>query len=100
MYRQGDLLFIKVDKKPKELSRIYTNIIARGEATGHAHTLIGGELYHYWDSEANEERMFIIIDSMGKVIHEEHKPIILEKGYWIVIRQKEYSPRGPEYVLE
>jgi len=84
MYRQGDLLFIKVNKKPKKLSRIYTNVIARGEATGHAHTLIGGELYYYWDSEANEE----------------HKPIILEKGYWIVIRQKEYSPSGPEYVFE
>ena len=98
MYRQGDLLFIKVDKLPKKrkLSRVTDNIIVRGEATGHAHRLIGGELYIDWV----DRRMYIVVRKIAKVVHEEHAPIILKKGVWMVIRQREYYPSGPEYVLD
>lgn len=100
MYRQGDLLFIKVDKIPpkKMLRKIDDDVIVRGEASGHAHVLIGGELYR--ELYRADDRLYIIVKNIAKVVHEEHAPIILEKGFWIVIRQREYTPQGPEHVLD
>ena len=90
MYRQGDLLFVKIDKLPKRLRKIKENIILRGEATGHAHKLVGGILYRTY-SWSNPE-MFIEIPSSGKIVHEEHAPLVLPKGIYQVIRQREYDP--------
>ena len=45
-----------------------------GEATGHAHRLIGGELYEDWRSG----KIYIVVKTTAKVVHEEHAPIILE----------------------
>jgi len=98
MYRQGDLLFVKVDRLPKRgLVRVYDDVIVRGEATGHAHRLVGGELYRAGDT------MYIVVRSVARVVHEEHAPIVLERGFWKVVRQREYSPdryttRGLEWV--
>jgi hypothetical protein len=98
MYRQGDLLFVKVDSLPKRFRRVDSDVVHRGEASGHSHRLIGGRIYrNYW----NTEETFIVVDSVGKVVHEEHGEIILEKGVWMVVRQREYSPQtGFEYVIE
>jgi hypothetical protein len=103
MYRQGDLLFVEVERLPKKkgLTRVHDNVIQRGEASGHAHRLVGGELYESWLDSFSEHRMFIVISTVGKVVHEEHGEIVLEKGIWMVVRQREYSPqRGSQYVLE
>jgi hypothetical protein len=104
MFRQGDLLFIEVEGVPKgRFERVHDNVIQRGEAGGHAHQLIGGKLYRGWTTEGNRRPyvMFIVIESVGKVVHEEHGEIVLEKGTWMVVRQREYSPqKGFEYVLE
>jgi len=97
MYRQGDLLFVKIDKIPRKgLVRIDDNIIVMGEATGHAHRLIGGELYKDW----RRGEIYIVVKTTAKVVHEEHAPIILEKGFWRVIRQREYRPNGWDFVLD
>ena len=41
MYRQGDLLFVAVDESeiPADAKEVRDGIIARGESTGHMHTL-------------------------------------------------------------
>jgi hypothetical protein len=99
MYRQGDLLFVEVDSLPKGFRRVDDNVVHRGEVGGHSHRLIGGNIYSGWTPEGS--RIFIVIDSVGRVVHEEHGEIILEKGVWMVVRQREYSPRtGFEYVIE
>lgn len=103
MFRQGDLLFVEAERLPKgRFERAHDNIIHRGEAGGHAHKLIGGKLYRGWTTEGRRTFItFIVIESIGKVVHEEHGEIVLEKGTWMVVRQREYSPqKGFEYVLE
>jgi len=82
MYRQGDMLFIKVDKLPRKgLVRVFDNVIVRGEATGHAHRLVGGELYKAIDC------MYIVVETTAKVVHEEYAPIVLERGFSIAARR-------------
>jgi hypothetical protein len=89
MYRQGDLLVVKIPKLPKgkRLKKARTNVILRGEVTGHAHELIGGDLLV--DTSWRPE-MFIKIEATGKIVHEEHDPITLPKGFYKVVRQREY----------
>ena len=101
MYRQGDVLLVKIDKLPSgRRSPSKDKIILRGEATGHAHRLVGGDLFSVFGADRG---MFIEIKTKGKVVHEEHGPLTLEKGFYEVVRQKEYSPYsdgGADFVLD
>ena len=84
-FRQGDLLFTRIDVIPVG-KKILDGVIVRGEATGHAHRLIGGSVIK--DKNGN---LYLDIKTKGEIIHEEHKPIQLSKGKWAVIRQREYT---------
>lgn len=102
MYRQGDILLVEVNKKPKDVVKKeeFKNrdcILAEGEATGHHHrvknamavllTLAAGERILQLQKEAS-------------FVHEEHGEIRLPEGDWQVIRQQEYTPRGIREVLD
>jgi hypothetical protein len=95
MYRQGDLLFIRIEKLPRKnrLMRIKSNVILRGEATGHSHRLVGGSLYAT-QRVGQTADLYIEVDKAAEVVHEEHAPLKLEPGYWRVLRQREYTPDG------
>lgn len=67
IYRQGDVLFKKIDELPKNKRKIDDDIIVKGEATGHAHKIRNGK----------------------------HEEIELDQGLYEVIRQKEYDPNAP-----
>jgi len=102
MFRQGDLLFLKVEKNtlPKNLTPIANNVILRGEATGHSHRLVNGQLFRslYGNilppiaNPLSTSNMVVQAQQGTKVIHEEHAIIELEIGFYMVIRQREYSP--------
>ncbi|MEM2979874.1 MAG: hypothetical protein QW385_00670 [Thermoproteota archaeon] len=100
IYRQGDLLFVKVDRLPKKVNRrVRDGIIKRGEL-GHTHRLIGGELVECWVYGTGVMR-FIVVESVAKIVHEEHGEIVLGKGIWTIVRQREYSLlKRFEYVVE
>lgn len=49
LYRQGDVLFKKVDELPKKRRKLDIDIIVKGEATGHAHRIQHGTLFSSWD---------------------------------------------------
>lgn len=93
-YRQGDILFVKVDEIPKGAKPKKTDIIVEGEATGHAHRIVNGQILEsverlsYRETQVN---MWIIANKAAKVIHEEHGTILLEIGMYMVIRQREYD---------
>jgi len=89
-YRQGDLLFIQQDTRPVVhlMARPGTVIVA-GEATGHAHRLTEGTIL-----EAPDGTLYLDLLSAAKVVHEEHAPITLDPGLWLVVRQREYSPEA------
>ncbi len=75
MFQQGDVVLMKVlEIKGKKLNHL---TLARGEATGHHHTITEGDAELYED----EETMFLkIISEKATLTHQEHKKIVLPKG--------------------
>ncbi len=98
MYRQGDVLVRTIDENevPDGLIAAPRDskgrlVLARGEATGHAH-VASGEGLRLLCLPDDVETMFLHIEAHGRLTHEEHGPIGLPKGWYQVIRQREYLP--------
>jgi len=92
MYRQGDVLLRKIKKLPRKPRLTNTDILLHGEATGHAHRLVNGEIYGRSWSDRNNVMLYMKAEIGAKVVHEEHGTIELEPGFYEVIRQREYEP--------
>lgn len=94
MYRQGDVLIIQTTKRlPTTAKEIATGIVVYGEATGHAHRLVGGKVLRDGD------RMFLHVPRSGKLVHDEHHTITLPKGNYMVVRQREYAGKDMVKVI-
>ena len=92
MFRQGDVMLIKVDSRPatatigdKDNGRI---ILAYGEVTGHAHAISVTEA-EIW-VEAGRRWLEVCYDK-AHLNHEEHSTIVIPPGTYEVIQQREYS---------
>jgi hypothetical protein len=72
-----------------------SNVIVSGEATGHAHRLQTGTIL-----EAANGALYLDLPQTTLVVHEEHGPITLEPGLWLVIRQREYHPEAIRVVKD
>ncbi|GAA2614114.1 hypothetical protein GCM10010399_51200 [Dactylosporangium fulvum] len=66
-------------------------ILARGEATGHAHVIVGPDVTLLADRD-DIDRLFVKVISRARVVHEEHGPIAVPAGAYRVVRQREYIP--------
>lgn len=92
IYRQGDVLLVRVPRVPKAAtpqgaaSRI---VLAEGEVTGHAHTIDGRKAQVSLDEGGV---MYVTIEELTEVRHQEHAPVTLEPGAYRVMRQREYAP--------
>ena len=98
MYRQGDVLMVPIDESelpdglvPAPRDQGGRLILARGEATGHAHVATGEGLTMLCLPN-DLATMFLHVRIYGRVSHEEHGPIPLPAGYYRVVRQREYVP--------
>lgn len=94
-HRQGDILFQKIDKFPLGLKLKNTEIIVYGESTSHAHRLKGGSIF-----TGKDGLMYLKVAKEALVTHEEHKTIKLSKGFWAIIRQREYTPEAIRTVAD
>ncbi|MFF2786309.1 hypothetical protein ACFVT6_06015 [Streptomyces sp. NPDC058049] len=108
MYRQGDVLIVPLDEsavpphaadgeqEPRDgRGRM---VLALGEVTGHAHAVLGpGRL-------VREPGVFgpllLHLPDGGRVVHEEHAAIPLPKGWYRVVRQREYLPGAVRIVAD
>lgn len=96
IYRQGDVLIAETGTIPIGLHSVPLEngrlVLAHGEVTGHAHVVIGeAELFTPADAAELEER-FLHVEQEAKLVHDEHNPILLPPGSYIVRRQREYTP--------
>ena len=82
--RQGDILLEKVENVDLRAGVQEDGVIARGEVTGHAHRVEGGEL------RATTRGWAVISNGDTTVTHDEHESLELEEGIWLVHRQVEY----------
>ena len=109
MFRQGDVLLIptqsNVDGSWREVEPDNGRVIlAYGEVTGHAHGLSqrAARLFRRPDSMGEEWRddALLVISQPTALAHEEHAPIALEPGNYLVRRQREYTPEAPVTVAD
>lgn len=108
MYRQGDVLIVPVEQgaAPARVLDLPARprdgrgrmVLALGEVTGHAHAVVGpGELRR----EAGPFGPgWLHLPEGGRVVHEEHAAIPLPKGWYRVVRQREYTPGAVRVVAD
>lgn len=88
LYQQGDVLIESIETLPKKLQK-HNNVLAEGEATGHAHTIDLSNADVYCDKEGN---LYVEVTGDKVVVqHEEHKPITIPKGRYKVRQVREYD---------
>ncbi|MFD7498755.1 MULTISPECIES: hypothetical protein [Streptomyces] len=108
MYRQGDVLIVSLDESAVPAHLVDAPgeprdgkgrmVLALGEVTGHAHAVQGpGRLMR----EAGAfGPMLLHLPEGGRVVHEEHAAIPLSKGWYRVVRQREYTPGAVRIVAD
>src|SRR5438105_12759335 len=84
-YRQGDVMLVKISRKPANLKAQKPNggrhILALGETTGHAHAVLAEEAELLLDADG---LMFLSVMNQALITHEEHDTITLPKGTYEV----------------
>jgi hypothetical protein len=96
MYRQGDVLVIRSEHVPigavpvpREDGKV---VLAAGERTGHAHTIAESHAELFAEpSEDVTDRFLRVVGQPAVLRHEEHAPITLPPGQYVVRRQREYT---------
>lgn len=96
MIRQGDLLFVP-SAIPDDAQRVADGVIARGEASGHAHRLRAGRGRALMIAAGIA---YVRARYRAMVDHEEHGTVALPPGDYRVDRQREYRPDGWERVAD
>ena len=100
MYRQGDVLIVRVDELPENAVQAQPAlrgvVLAEGEATGHAHTMSAETVTKYQALE----RDWIVVKEPTPLTHEEHNVINIAPGTYWVLRQRVYTPERNRYVLD
>ena len=98
-YRKGDIAFIPGLQPRGKCKPITDGIVARGEATGHAHKLLVGPGIELFEDE--DGIMWIeVSEKAASVVHEEHGTISLPTGTWQVRQQREYTPEKIHKVMD
>lgn len=94
--RQGDVLLIPASETVTG-AKLPHLTLAEGEATGHRHRITQGkaELYEH------AGMLYLkVLSHTALLTHEEHQPIAIPKGDWMVRIQREYEPEGWRYVAD
>ncbi|MEU8525229.1 MULTISPECIES: hypothetical protein [Streptomyces] len=108
MYRQGDVLLVPAaedavpphvkDRQGEPRDARGRLVLALGEVTGHAHAVPSrGRLVREpgpWGP------LLLELPEGGRLVHEEHAPIALPKGWYRVVRQREYVPGAYRVVAD
>jgi hypothetical protein len=108
MFRQGDVLLVPIPEEvvPSSVHALPRQprdgrgrlVLALGEATGHVHAVVGPGLLARESDEFGPA--WLRLDEAGRVVHEEHAAIALAKGWYRVVRQREYTPGSVRVVAD
>ena len=85
LYRQGDVLLKHITHLPPGLTP-KDRTLARGEVTGHHHTLEAGEVFVDGGGQ-----QFVQLAAPAVLAHQEHAPLTLPKGVYEVVLQREFD---------
>jgi hypothetical protein len=91
IFRHGDILIKEIDKLPTGLKEIDNPILAYGEMTGHNHKLIKEREQQFSIFEDIKGNKYLQINEPTDLVHEEHKKITIEKGFYFIDHEQEYN---------
>jgi hypothetical protein len=98
MVRQGDVLFVPIERLPEGIKLEQTKTVAYGEQTGHHHTLV--EV----DGKARvfslENNLFTKVEGDVVITHQEHQELPIAPGLYEIRIQQEYTPEEVRRVLD
>jgi hypothetical protein len=90
LYRHGDLLVQTAESLPPDVRQLHHLVLAQGELTGHSHRIAERDSAVLYESPSG---LFLSVTAdKATMIHQEHGPIELDRGYYQVWRQREYTP--------
>lgn len=95
MIQQGDVLIKRVASIPREAKKIDHGILAEGEASGHHHR-IKSAITAVLFMKGLEMYMEVLKGKEAIIGHEEHKPVIVPEGCYLVEKVQEWDPFGQE----
>lgn len=98
MWRHGDILIARTTALPEGAKRRTTAVLAKGELTGHSHRVEDAETARLWDCRGE---MFLEVTApTARLVHQEHKPIVLPQGTYRFWFQREYTPQAIRRVVD
>lgn len=98
MWRHGDVMIAAVEAIPEEAEFKPTSVLALGELTGHSHRIEDAKSAEIY---ALGERMFVRVTAdQARVVHQEHKPIVLPRGNYRFWFQREYTPQAIRRIVD
>jgi hypothetical protein len=97
MWRHGDVMIASVEAIPRSAHAVPGAVLARGEATGHAHRIAKPDSVRMWRSGATS---FLEVLKPAQLVHEEHATIELPPGTYRFWMQREYSPEAIRRVVD
>ena len=98
MYRHGDVIIIKVNAVPADATPRPSAVLARGEATGHSHRIAdpsGVQLF-----EHDGVGYLSVTAESARLVHDEHHPIDLPRGFYRFWQQREYTPKEIRTIID
>jgi hypothetical protein len=90
MWRHGDVLIAPIDSIPGEALKKNHCVLAEGEVTGHSHRIAETSAAELLEHAG---KLYLrVLAERATVIHQEHRPIALPRGTYVVWQQREYTP--------
>lgn len=103
-FRHGDLLVHRIERPNLRLIKQFVEdqdaVLLAGEATGHNHRLQGDFTLFRSNDEKEQGLGYFEVHSEANLNHEEHGVIDLPKGFYAIVRQREYTPERIVYVRD
>lgn len=78
-YRQGDVVIIEAELPPDAQEIEHDGVLAYGEATGHKHQLVGGEVRYFRDSRGE---LFFEVTSRFVDLNHGSQPSVKSEGHF------------------
>lgn len=91
LYRHGDVLVRRISEIPADAKKRPHLTLAEGEITGHSHRVAEPDAASLF--EIRGQRFLHVYGDQATLVHEEHGPITLTRGSYLVWQQREYSPQ-------
>jgi len=91
LWRHGDVLIQAVPDFPEGGIPKNDSVLSYGEVTGHSHRI---ETPENAELRWSQGQLFLRVLAPTRIVHDEHKPILLEPGAYRVWQQREYVPQS------